>query len=605
MGGTTCNGGGAMGVGARRQAPALRFLRGAHWLLAVAGVLFATQAARAVDPTWTVAVEVSATVPDSPPWTITLTWPEDTYAGNGYAPSYTLFRKRPEDTEWGEGKSLGAGQTSYVDEDVIEGERYEYRIVREFRNPRIPQWDHDGYGYILAGINVPLVHHRGKVILVVEHGVAEHLAGKVERLRRDLAGDGWDVKQIDVSIHDSPQHVQQLIRDEYHLSEARPSTVFLLGRVPIAMSGHIAPDFHERRALPADAFYGDIDGEWKDADGNGIFEEDTIPTDVELQVGRVDFAEMDGAQTEKSELELIERYLDKDHAFRHAVVRPPRRALIGDRVGMDRGRAPSASGYRAFATFFGPENVFRADTELHARDEERWLPMITAEPYLWVFGSGGGDFSKISFLGMRDEYRWAHASDVAAGAKGTFYLFFGSYFLDWAKPNNLMRAALAAPEFGLTAMWCGRPSLYFHHMGLGETIGYGVRLSQNNDGFYYSPGFPNSWRRHVHVALMGDPTLRLDYVAPAAELSGERSGTTAKLAWKPSPDAEAEPVRYHVYRAAAAEGPFVQLTADSIAELEFADGESFDGAVYMVRAVKLQRTSSGTYFNASQGVFWQ
>jgi hypothetical protein len=181
--------------------------------------------------------------------------------------------------------------------------------------------------------------------------------------------------------------------------------------------------------------------------------------------------------------------------------------------------------------------------------------------------------------------------------------------VDWSKPNNLMRAALAAPTYGLAAAWAGQPSLYFHHMGLGETIGHGIRLSQNNDGFYYSPGFPNSWRRHVHVALMGDPTLRLDPVAPARELAGVRNGPAVRLEWHPSPDVEREQgngsVLYYVYRATSAEGPFALLTPDAIAETSLVDVESPEGAVYMVRASKRQRTSSGTYWNLSQGVFWR
>lgn len=565
--------------------------------------------ARAEEATWNYAVEASATLSPGPPWTITLTWPEDTGAAPDYVPSYTVFRKAPDKSDWGEGIPLPAGETSYTDAQVEEGSRYEYQISRVYRNPRNAGWDHDGYGYIQAGINVPPKHQRGQVILVVEKNAAGNLAKKIARLRRDLAGDGWTVAQIAVEAGMAPAEVQRLIREEYFSRATRAEAVLLLGRVPIARAGRYAPDGHEPRPMPADVFYGEMNGEWKDEDRDGVYDANEIPSDVELQVGRIDFAEMGGIETGKSELELLERYLDKAHAFRHVAVhpdgpRPPRRALVGDRIGADRGRAPAASGYRAFATFFGPENVFRANVEGESPDEDRLISKLSAGAYLWAFGSGGGADTQAAYLGIHGEDRAMTSADLARGAKGTFYLLFGSYFVDWSKPNNLMRAALAAPTYGLAAAWAGRPSLYFHPMALGETIGHGIRLSQNNDGFYYSPGFPTSWRRHVHVALLGDPTLRLEYVAPVSELNGARDGAAVRLGWKPSRDAGSETVKYFIYRGTSNEGPFTLLNTNAIGETEFVDAESFEGAVYLVRAVKLQKTSSGTYYNLSQGICW-
>lgn len=556
----------------------------------------------AVESTWNHAVELSATVPTEAPWSITLTWPEDSTATADYSPGYTVFRKSADGAQWSPGTPLPPGQTTFVDHDVKEGVRYEYCVFREFRRPNDPGSNHDGYGYIEAGINIPFVHERGKVILVVESRVAATLGDKVGRLQQDIAGDGWQVARLEVSADASPGEVRALIQQEHQKSPAE--VVFLLGRIPIARSGSFAPDGHEPRAMPADGFYGDVDGKWIDADGDGIFDDNAIPSDIELQVGRVDFAEMEGARTEKTEVELIARYLDKNHAFRHSAVRPPRKGIIADRMGLDRGRAPAASAYRAFATFFGPENVVRANAEDGNDDSERLLPKISREPYLWAFGSGGGSVDGIAFMGTQGEYKIATSADFASGTKATFYLLFGSYFVDWARPNNLMRAALAAPTYGLAAAWTGRPSLYFHHMALGGTIGQGIRLSQNNDGFYYSPGFPTSWRRNVHVALVGDPTLRLEYVSPVSELGGNRTEAGLKLSWKASADVEAGAVRYYVYRRSAGSGSFRLLTPEALSVTEYIDGDASEGVIYRVRAAQWRRTSSGTYENGSPAVFW-
>lgn len=578
--------------------------RGGRWLLVAAlGIAFILpRVARAVDPTWNYAVQVSATVAPAAPWSITLQWPEDTGAGPAYFPDYTLYRKDPTATDWGPAIPLAPGQTSYVDHDVRPGVEYEYRIVRQFRDPRFPTANHDGYGYIVAGIDVPLVDHRGGVILVVEDRIASALADKVARLRRDLVGDGWTVTQLTVSAGDSPASVRHAIQGAYAAGGGQAQALFLLGHIPVVKSGDTAPDGHEPRALPCDAFYGDLDGTWTDANGDGIYDNNTIPSAVELETGRVDFSDLAGIGTGLDDIGLTARYLDKDHAFRDAQMRLAPRALIADRIGIDRGRAPAAAGYRAFTAMFGPGNVLAANTEDNAPDGARWISLLDAGTYLWTFGSGGGGPDSIAELGTGGEYKVATSTELAAGAQAGFYLLFGSYFLDWSQPDNLLRSALASPVGGLGAGWSGRPSFIMHFMAMGETVGYGVRLTQNNDGLYFCP--PNAFGRGVHIAWMGDPTLRLDSVAPATGLTGLRTGSAVALSWQPSADASTRPVSYLVYRGVSPDGPFTRLTPEPIDALTFTDVAAPPGATYLVRAVALQQTASGTYQNAAEGVFW-
>ena len=72
-------------------------------------------------------------------------------------------------------------------------------------------------------------------------------------------------------------------------------------------------------------------------------------------------------------------------------------------------------------------------------------------------------------------------SDFAANdPQVVFTMLFGSYFGDWDSQDNFLRAALATPTYTLACVWAGRPYWYFHHMGLGETIGFSARVSQNN-----------------------------------------------------------------------------------------------------------------------------
>src|SRR5258708_34979523 len=106
-------------------------------------------------------------------------------------------------------------------------------------------------------------------------------------------------------------------------------------------------------------------------------------------------------------------------------------------------------------------------------------------------------------------------------------------------------------------------------MGLVEPIGYSVRLTQNNgtNGLYQNQS--NNAAGLVHVALMGDPTLRMQVVAPAANLASQTNSGGISLSWSASPEAVAG---YHIYRATNAAGPFARLNDSLVGSTSYTDG---------------------------------
>jgi hypothetical protein len=176
----------------------------------------------------------------------------------------------------------------------------------------------------------------------------------------------------------------------------------------------------------------------------------------------------------------------------------------------------------------------------------------------------------------------------------------GSWMGNWDHTDNFMRSVLATPSMGV-ACCCiaGHPHAYYHHMGLGEPIGYGIRLSMNNSTLYRSQS--NDFARAVYIELLGDPTLRLEPIAPSSNLSAATNGTGVVLNWSPSTDSVSG---YHIYRATSSSGQFTRLTAALITGTTFTDLSVPAGSyTYMVRAVALQTNPSGSYYNPSQGVF--
>lgn len=527
-------------------------------------------------------VELSAVVQADPP-RITLHWRENTTATQ-----HTVYRKLKSGSSWGAIiGSLSGIETQFIDSTVSVGVSYEYRVVRQASN-------YSGYGYINAGIEVPVVHSRGILILIVDETFVDSLASEIARLRHDLEGDGWKVVQHTVARDAAVPYVKSLIVQTYDLDRNNTKAVFLLGRIPVPYSGDIYPDGHDDHegAWPADVYYADMNGVWTDQVVNvtvasaerhrnipkdGKFDQSLIPTDVELQIGRVDFANMPAFAA--SEQQLLKNYLDKDHAYRHKKFTAAYRGVIDDNFGFFGTEAFAASGWKNIAPLVGSENVIGDD----------YLTVLRDSSYLWSYGCGGGSYTSAGGIGSTNDFA---ASDL----KSVFTMLFGSYFGDWDATNNFLRAPLAQGTT-LTNAWSGRPHWVLHHMGLGENIGYGTRITQNNSNLYFS----SYGARFVHIALMGDPTLRNDVVAPAADLGISPEGLYHQLLWTPSPDPV---VGYNIYMRNESSPDFVLLNSQPLPDIAYANLCVADTGLltYMVRAVSLQQSSSGTYYNMSQGV---
>ena len=530
------------------------------------------------------AVEISAVVEPS---RIALSW-----RPTGDEREWLVRRKGVTAGAWEPGVVLPASQTSFVDSNVALGQSYEYSVTK-YPDPT------RGSGYIAAGMNIPLVEDRGNIILIVDNTFSLSLGTELARLESDMAGDGWKVIRHDVSRGESPATIRTLIRNDYFAEPSKTRALLLFGHVPVPRSGNYNADDHENHtgAWVADSYYGDVNGDWTDTDvlnisglreanwnrpGDGKFDQSIIPSDVELAVGRVDMAGLD-VFSPRSEEELLRNYLNKNHQYRHGLATHRRRGLIYDGFGESGGDAYAASGWRNFKPLLG-----EAIEEI---GWEEFFPKLNTEDYLWTYAGGGGDQNYMECYGVG-----VSANFAATEIKGVFHMIFGSYFGDWDAPNNFIRAALASGD-SLAVAWAGRPHWFFHHMGLGETIGVSTRVTQNNQGLYY----PTNAMRGVHVSLLGDPALRMDLVKPPSNFAASNVNGSLALTWSASSEGGVE--GYHLYRATNAKGPFVRITSNPTSQTTFRDTPLPGTYHYMVKTVKLQATPSGSFYNASQGIF--
>src|SRR5436190_13397939 len=210
----------------------------------------AASCALRADDKFVYAVQISATIQNSPPH-IHLQWEPDPYGAH----SYTVLRKGRNATAWGPATVLPGYASGFTDPNVVIGGSYEYQVVKVGKS-------YTAYGYIYAGINAPLREARGKLLLIVANTYAADLAPELARLRSDLVGDGWQVIRHEISPADTTAGVKNLILADYHADPANVRAVFLFGHVPIRRSGTLEYDGHGARPMPADSFYGDVNGNW-------------------------------------------------------------------------------------------------------------------------------------------------------------------------------------------------------------------------------------------------------------------------------------------------------------------------------------------------------
>jgi hypothetical protein len=540
-------------------------------------------------------VELTASISENPAQ-ITLQW-----LPNADANMYQISRKTLGEMAWTRLAEVDASQTSWTDTSAVTGVAYEYQVIKP------TSAGYTGYGYICAAIRRNPVEDRGKMILLVEQDLGNAVAFELARLQQDLVGDGWTVIRRDVAKILPVTEVKNIVRNAYLNDPARTKALFIFGHVAVPYSGDISPDFHpyDEGAWPADVYYAEFDGQWTDTvvnitntenpnvPGDGKFDQSEPPGPVRLQMGRVDLSNLTcfaNKTPARFEVDLARQYLNKDHNFRHGLFDVQRRALIFDRI--YRGLEPepqTCAAWRSFPGFFGQDQV-------RVIGQDEYFPILASNSYLWSYAVSGGNFYGADYIGTSDS--WALNEP-----KVVFTSFLGSGFGQWDKESDFLRAPLGTSGYTLACIYSGQPQWILHPMSMGEPIGEAARLTQNNSpGGLYPPQI-NGGFGQVHIDLMGDPGLRMHPVSPPGRVSGNVGGDSVALTWVAAPNRAV--FGYYVYKADSEAGPFARISGENpVTTTSFIDPGGNANSRYMVRALKLEQTPSGSYYNLSQGMFF-
>lgn len=561
------------------------------WLFIFSGLLLSFSAVHA-QTTEDLAVELSATVQTSPAQ-VTLHWKMLTVD----TPVYHIWKKAKTSTSWGtEIAILPATDSAFTDTAVIIDSAYEYQVWALGTTL-------SSSGYIYAGIRNPAIHNKGTLLLIIDSTFSDSCAAAIKTMMDDMSGDGWQIIRHDLARTLPDTAVKAIIANDY-ASHADVKSVLLLGHIAVPYSANFdtviyPPDGHvpyHDGAWPSDVYYACMTG-WTDVappdtfgsyianwniPGDGKWDQFSIPSSAVLQVSRIDVYNMPSFAA--SEVQMMNSYLAKDHIYKMDSLAMIHRALISDNFGYFGGEGFAANGWRNFAPLVGRDSVYVLP----------FISSLAASSYQWAYGCGGGSFTSAGGIGSTTDF-------AANPVNGIFTMLFGSYFGDWNVQDNFLRAPLCAATPALTCCWAGRPNWFFHHMTLGENIGYAAWLTQNNaDPGLYQPA--NYGAQGVYVALMGDLTLRADYIKPPSNLMVSTPvDSGAILTWTASPDTAV--IGYYVYRADSVYGYYQRISGMLTATAYHDLLPGISGLkYYMVRPVKLQSTPSGGYYDLGVGI---
>ena len=515
------------------------------------------------------------------PSNITLQWKSD-----ANAIKYYIYKKSKSEWTWKFlDSSLSKTDSFYTDNSINIGQAYEYWVSKKL--PKLI-----ANGYIYAGIDIPTLEKRGTVILLVDSNYVSPLKNEIAQYENDLKNDGWEIKKHSILRTENVTNVKAKIYKEWLADSMNIKNVILFGNIPVPYSGDIAPDGHpdHEGAWPADVYYTTFDLAWtdnfinisvasrnenKNVKGDDKFDQSYIwPALSKIPIGRIDFTKMPAFGL--NDTLLMKRYLDKNHQYRIGNLKAEKRGLIDDNFGVFGGEAFASCAYRNYNTLFF-DTITKTD----------YRSILKNSSYLLSYGCGAGSYTSCGGIGSTTDF-------VNDSLLNPFTMLFGSYFLDWDVENNYLRAPLASKGWGLASIAGGRPYAMLHHTALGESIGFAATCGQNASPTYQTGLY--DFGTFVHIALMGDPTLRL-FNAPILEsLKAETNckNSDVLLSWKKNTDADSFRIYIWNDKTLNYEYKISIPSSDSVYNDDISGAGKHS---YMLRTIKNEITPSGNFYN--------
>jgi hypothetical protein len=487
-------------------------------------------------------------------------------------------------------------ELSYIDTNIVSGMKYEYKFENDYDKKNT------AFGYLAFAHELTAPAYRGALLIIIDDKVQKELKDDIERFRRSIIADGYKVW-----IRSAPRtetfdtnniKITKKIIDNFADSNKFDNLLFF-GRIAAPYAGADAVDGHGDHlgAWPCDVCYGLNSVNWPDsmADAHsaadirnqnipydGKYDNQYIDDSVRIAIGRVDFYNL--PVFSKTEIELYKNYIQKNIDYRNAKYKAEPKYLIDDRFKTVYQEMIGAEAWINFSALAEPNNV----------SQEEYLKTSLDSICQISYACNAGSYNSVMNIIYSDDF-------ANKKVNGVISEFMGSYLGDWDSKNNLLRSAIATDAGILNSFFGGRPFWYLHKMSLGESIGDAYKLSINNSNFYNSTclyGF-----NMLHIALMGDPTTRINIAPPPENLKILKQEDKIEFTWtKPQ---GAISCNYNIYQSDSLGGDFVKINnapiSDETFTLQLLDKTP---KFYLVKTLVRRSDKSGTRYEESVGKYF-
>jgi hypothetical protein len=503
---------------------------------------------------------------------------------------------------------------SWTDANVTLGQVWEYQVRRS------ATWTfngstYDAIGYTIGSLNADNTTYQGQMILLVANDIVSSLAAKYTRLIKELTADGWYVNVLQVAratswdMGSAVVTIRGQIQTIYNNAPAndKPKLLFILGHVPMPRSGTDGqpPDGHETQmgARGCDAYYADIDGVWTDVatynpggltypiqiniPGDYKWDQNFIPSDIEMSFGRVDFADL--IRISQTEMQAYSLYLDRLSNYKNVAAG----WNMGTKAGYWYNDQPASNdgAFRSLPNIAGSANVYEDNTSNHPQ---------------WVKNNGPFKIYMQNYL-EPDTAQWrVYGMDATIFSSDKSFWGYNDYAQEAGWYMSDIRKLLSLNTKCLGIVWSITGLKLFHQAATGQSFGMAIKQTINHtkaNNYLEKPEqyFDSyDWWKRAHLSFTGDPTIRLYQVSPPSNPTISESSGVVTMSWTASPDVTI--LGYNIYESATEFGIYTKKNNSLITGTNTTINGARNGYWYMVKAVKQFTSGSGKFINPSLGV---
>ena len=364
--------------------------------------------------------------------------------------------------------------------------------------------------YQLVSLTIAFGPQPQRIYLLVSSSVYEPLKDRLERWIQDVEKTGFKVTEK-VIANESASEIRELLRNIPDLAGC-----FMVGDIPYVV---YETTFEQPKGVlnyetfPTDLYYMDLNGEWVDADENGLFDAHKGDVAPEIWVGRLEASTLSG-----NEVDLLRNYFDKNHLYRIGALTLPDRALVyTDHYDRYYSNELTPETVSTLKSVYGEVVKVAHPQPTNASDYFEHLKQGWSLVRLLVHSGGFGHY-----FGNQTDGKVYPRDIKALDPRAFFYIITSCGDFDYRQRDYIGGWYVFADSYSLLAI--GDSGVHDLFVVLPEA--FFPRLRTEYFGLAYLRYLQECVRKNarvdsVHNAIMiGDPLLKVAYNGPDADMDG-------------------------------------------------------------------------------------